>query len=101
MKKKTSKKGFEWDDAKSAENLTKHGISFEEAATIWDGPVVVGHDERHHSEVREISFGLIGATTVVCVVHTERNGNRRIISARKATRRERRDFDDYLKKARS
>ena len=93
--------GFEWDDAKNAANLAKHGISFEEAVTIWDGPVVTGQDELHQSEVREISFGLIGGTTVVCVVHTERNEKTRIISARKATRNERRLFDAYLKKARN
>ncbi len=92
---------FEWDDAKNATNLAKHGISFDEAATIWDGPVVTGPDETHHSEVREISFGLIGGVSVVCVVHTDRNGKRRIISARKATRSERREFDARLKKARS
>jgi uncharacterized DUF497 family protein len=93
--------GFEWDDAKNAANLAKHGISFEEAATIWEGPVVGGHYEMHDIELRERSFGLIGAITVVCVVHTERNGKIRIISARKATKNERREFDAYLKKARS
>jgi uncharacterized DUF497 family protein len=92
--------GFEWDDAKKAANLAKHGISFEEAMTIWDGSVVTGQDEMQHSEVREISFGLIGGTTPICVIHTERNGKMRIISARKATRNERRDFDAYLEKAR-
>jgi uncharacterized DUF497 family protein len=91
--------GFEWDDGKNATNRAKHGISFEEAATIWEGPVVTGQDERHHSEVREISFGLVGLT-VVCVVHTERNGKTRIISARKATRSERKEFDAYLQRTR-
>jgi uncharacterized protein len=93
--------GFEWDDAKNAANLTKHGISFEEAATIWDRPVVTGQDEMADLEVRERSYGLIGAITVVCVIHTERNGKIRIISARKATKSERRLFDAYLEKARS
>lgn len=92
--------GFEWDCEKNATNLSKHGISFEEAATIWEGPVFTKLDETHHSEVRELSFGLIGATTVACVVHTERNGRTRIISARKATRSERTAFDAYFEKAR-
>lgn len=92
---------FEWDDAKNATNRSKHGISFEEAATIWEGPVFTGQDETHHLEVREISLGIIGGTTVVCVVHTERNGKTRIISARKATKSERREFDANLKKARN
>ena len=91
---------FEWDDAKNAANLVKHGISFEEAATIWNGTVVSGVDETHHSELREISFGLIGGTAIVCVVHTDRHGKTRIISARKATRNERRLYDAYLAKAR-
>jgi uncharacterized DUF497 family protein len=90
---------FEWDPAKNAANLLKHGISFEEAMTIWEGPVVSNQDNTHHSEMREISFGLIGATTVLCVVHTDRNGKIRIISARKATKNERKQFDAYLKNA--
>jgi uncharacterized DUF497 family protein len=90
---------FEWDHKKNAQNLAKHGISFEEAATIWEGPVVTGEDGAHDSEPREISFGLIGATIVVCVVHTIRNGKTRIISARRATGKERREFNDYLKRA--
>lgn len=91
--------GFEWDDEKNATNRAKHGIGFEEAITIWEGPVVTGHDQRHQSEVREISFGLVGMT-VVCVVHTDRDGKTRIISARKATRSERREFDAYLQRTR-
>jgi uncharacterized DUF497 family protein len=92
--------GFEWDDDKNATNFAKHGIRFEEVVTIWNGPVVTGHDETHHPEVREISFGLIGEATVVCVVHTERNGKTRIIGARKATRNERREFDAHLQRTR-
>lgn len=92
--------GFEWDEAKNAANRAKHGISFEEAVAIWDGPVVTGRYETHDSEIRELSFGLIGGTTIVCVVHTERNGKTRIISARKATRGERREFDAYLQRTR-
>lgn len=89
---------FEWDEAKNAANLAKHGISFEEASTIFDGPVFTQVDEEHHSEVREISFGLIGGAVVACVVHTQRGDGIRIISARKATKAERNLFNDYLKK---
>ena len=56
-------------------------------------------DEGHQSEVRERSYGLIGGVVVACVVHTDRDGVTRIISARKATRNERKLFDAYLKKA--
>jgi len=89
--------GFEWDEAKNAANRAKHGLSFAEAAAIWQGPVLTGPDVAHRDEPREISFGLIGATTVVCVVHTERHGKIRIISARKATRSERAAFDARLR----
>lgn len=92
---------FEWDEAKNHANQRKHGISFEEAVTIFDGPVLSLEDEYHHSEVRERSYGLLGGVVVVCVVHTDRDGVIRIISARKATRNERKHFDVYLKKAAS
>ena len=90
--------GFEWDPAKNELNLRKHGLSFEEAASIFSGPVLSGPD-RHDGEEREKSFGLLGGAVVVCVIHTERNGKNRIISARKATPNERKLFDDYLKRA--
>ena len=90
--------GFEWDAAKNAANTRKHGLSFEEAASIFDGPVLTGPDDST-DEAREKSFGLVGGVVVACVIHTERNGKIRIISARKATTNERKLFDAYLKKA--
>src|SRR5688500_4128703 len=92
--------GYEWDENKNVKNVAKHDISFEEAVTIWEGPVVTGEDETHQADAREISFGLLGGTTPICVVHTDRNGKTRIISARKATASERKRFDAYLKRAR-
>ena len=89
---------FEWDPAKNAANRTKHGISFEEAIEIFDGPVLSGADDIH-GEARERSYGLIKEVVVVCVVHTERGAARRIISARKATRKEREEFHACLTKA--
>lgn len=90
---------FEWDEDKNLANRSKHGISFEEASTIFDGPVLSLEEEGHHSEVRERSYGLIGGVVVACIIHTERNGTIRIISARKATSNERKLFDAYLKRA--
>lgn len=90
--------GFEWDPEKNISNLRKHGLSFEEAASIFKGPVLTGPDEST-GEVRDKSFGLLGGMVVVCVIHTERQGKIRIISARKATSTERKHFDGYLKKA--
>jgi uncharacterized DUF497 family protein len=89
---------FEWDEDKNLANRRKHGISFEEASTIFEGPVLSLEDEGHHSEVRERSYGLLGGVVAVCVVHTDRDGATRIISARKATRNERKHFDAYLQK---
>jgi uncharacterized protein len=90
---------FEWDEEKNRANRRKHGISFEEASTIFDGPVLSAEDEEHHSEVRERSYGLLGGTVVVCVIHTDRNDRIRIISARKATSNEGKLFNAYLKRA--
>lgn len=90
---------FEWDEEKNVANQRKHGISFEEASTIFEGPVLSLEDEGHNGEVRERSYGLIGGLVVACVIHTDRGGVTRIISARKATRNERKLFDAYLKKA--
>ena len=92
---------FEWDEEKNLANQRKHGISFEEAVTIFEGPVLSLEDQGHRSEVRERSYGLLGGVVVVCVVHTDRDGTTRIISARKATGNERKLFDAHLKKAAS
>jgi uncharacterized DUF497 family protein len=90
---------FEWDEDKNVGNLAKHGISFEEAATIFEGPVFTLDGEGSHEEMRERSYGLINGITVICVIHTDRVEATRIISARKATKHERELFNAYLKKA--
>ncbi|MBB4620064.1 BrnT family toxin [Sphingomonas abaci] len=90
---------FEWDQQKSETNLKKHGVSFEEASAIFEGPVLSAEDEGWHDEIREKSYGLLYGQVVVCVIHTDRSGKCRIISARKATANERKHFHAYLKKA--
>ena len=90
---------FDWDPAKNASNRSKHGISFEEAMEIFDGPVLSRDDDDIHGEPRERSYGLIQGVVVVSVVHTDRGAARRIISARKATKKEREEFHAYLTKA--
>jgi uncharacterized protein len=88
---------FEWDADKDRENQAKHGISFEEATHIFDGPVLTKIDDREaYGEVREITMGMLSPDAVLVVVHTERSENIRLISARKANRRERQIFYDYL-----
>ncbi|WNB74360.1 BrnT family toxin [Methylomonas koyamae] len=90
---------FEWDDEKNQANLIKHRIAFEEAALIFQGPVLTRIDNRKdYGEVREISIGQIEGQVVAVVVHTYRNGTIRIISARLANRTERERYHDHCKK---
>ena len=90
---------FEWDEEKNKANLAKHGISFEEAALIFRGIAMTEIDVRQdYGEMREISIGSLPEQVVIVVVHTERSGVTRIISARSANRAERIKYDDYCKK---
>ncbi len=78
---------FEWDDAKAAANLAKHGVSFEEASTALVDPCyILLADETHPDQFWAI--GLSGLARLLTVVHVERGPRIRIISARKATRAE-------------
>jgi len=91
---------FEWDDNKYHQNITKHGIRFEDAIRIFDGFTVDLVDERFdYGEVREISVGLIDGCAVVVVVHTDRNGKIRIISARPAIKFERKMYEKAIRQA--
>ena len=84
---------FEWDESKNQENIRKRKISFERAKTIFDGIVLTEIDDwDDYGEVREKSYGLMEGVVVVVVIHTDRNGKIRIISARKATKKERKDY---------
>jgi hypothetical protein len=88
---------FEWDENKNAINCTKHRLSFEEAIQIFEGPVWTRSDlDSDEGEYREISIGMLPGSSVLVVVHTERGQRSRIISARKATRRERNEYFGYL-----
>lgn len=88
---------FEWDEAKNAINRRKHHLSFEEAIYIFNGPVWTRSDlESDEREERDISIGMLPGSSVLVVVHTERGPRTRIISARKATRRERTEYFGYL-----
>ncbi len=81
---------FDWDSAKYEANLKKHGISCDEAKHIFDGPTLTRADDRQdYGENRNISLGALPPDAVLVVVHTERRDKFRLISARKANRRER------------
>ena len=89
--------GFEWDEAKNRANRVKHGISFEEASAIFDGPVFTAPDEREaYGEARFISIGRLSRLVVVAVAHTDREGRIRLISARRANRRETQAYYEHL-----
>jgi len=87
---------FMWDPQKAAANSRKHGISFEDAIATFHDPFSLTAFDPDHSD-REDRFVTMGRDTVgrlLVVVHTDRGETIRIISARKATRREREDYED-------
>jgi uncharacterized DUF497 family protein len=81
---------FEWDDQKAASNLQKHGVSFDEAVSVFGDGQALTFPDTDHSEVEDRSrtYGVSNKTRLLVVVHTERRHGIRIISARKATRYE-------------
>ena len=81
---------FEWDTAKAASNLRKHGISFDEAVTVFGDSQAVTFSDTDHSENEDRSrtYGMSSEGRLLVVVHTERPNKVRIINARKATRYE-------------
>lgn len=91
---------FEWDAEKNRENIRKHGVDFEDAKRIFDGFTLNAVDERFgYDEIREVSIGLVNANALVVVIHTDRDGACRIISARPALKRERRRYEQAILKA--
>ncbi|MCF7993396.1 MAG: BrnT family toxin [Chromatiaceae bacterium] len=82
---------LEWDARKAAFNLRKHGVSFEEAGTVFGDPMALTFDDPDHSigEMRFLTFGLTRTDKLLIVSHTERHGVTRIISARKMSPQER------------
>ena len=88
---------FEWDPKKNISNVYKHGISFEEAKEIFNGPVfTIKDDRKDYGESRFVSIGALGPAVVIVVVHADRRGQIRIVSARKANKSERRKYYEYL-----
>jgi uncharacterized DUF497 family protein len=89
---------YEWDPAKAAANAYKHGVSFEEAATVFLDPLAITYSDPDHSEAeeREITIGESGKRRVVFVSHCQRGGRTRIIGARKATRKERGQYEEGI-----
>lgn len=88
--------GFEWDDNKGRSNAAKHGVRFEEAATVFADPLSLTIPDPAHSQAEE-RFVIIGSSyqgKLLVVVHTERGDNIRVISARRARKRERKAYEE-------
>ena len=82
---------FEWDPKKAAANLKRHGVSFQEAATVFGDPLAITFQDPDHSEdeERQVTFGLSLQKRLIVVSHTQREDRTRIISARPMGRKER------------
>jgi uncharacterized DUF497 family protein len=87
---------FEWDARKALANRIKHGVSFEEAVTVFANPLARIFDDHDHSvsEFREIIIGSSQKQQLLIVCFTDRGETVRIFSARKATKLERQDYEE-------
>jgi uncharacterized DUF497 family protein len=87
--------GFEWDPAKAESNFSKHGVSFEQAATVFDDPLSRTIPDPEHSEDEErfLTMGQSESGVLLVVCHCDRRGRVRIINARPAEKSERRDYE--------
>jgi len=87
---------FEWDEQKAKQNLLKHKVSFDEACTAFGDPFSLTIYDPLHSD-EEDRFVLLGKSyknRLLVIVHTERNDRIRIISARKATKNEKKQYEE-------
>ena len=89
---------YEWDPKKARANLRKHHVSFEEGATVFLDPFAVTYPDPDHSgeENREITVGRSARHRVVFLSHTRRGERTRLISSRKATKRERKQYEESI-----
>lgn len=88
---------FEWDEKKARQNEIKHGVTFDEAATVLVRTGIVEFYDGERGEDRWVSIGISAKLHVLVVVHTERHKDIiRIISARRATPRERKEYEEGI-----
>ena len=87
---------FEWDDNKAKSNAAKHGVSFEEASTVFGDPLSLTISDPTHSqsEDRFIILGHSHKQRLLVVVHTDRGDRIRLISARRASKHERKSYEE-------
>lgn len=89
---------FEWDESKARSNLKNHKVSFELAASVFGDPnsVTVYDDSHSQKEERFVTIGMSDAGPLVVVCHTDRGDRIRIISARKATANEKKQYEERI-----
>jgi uncharacterized DUF497 family protein len=85
--------GFEWDEGKARQNVQKHAVSFEEAMTAFADPLAVTAPDLYERG-RLVTMGMSVRGRVLFIVHTERGSSIRIINARKASRGQRRKYEE-------
>ncbi len=87
---------FEWDEGNAGADFGKQGVSFHEAATVFDDSLAWTYPDPAHSdsEQRWITMGFSGEQRLIVVAHTDRNDKVRLISARQATRKEQRFYEE-------
>ena len=87
---------FEWHERKAVSNFRKHGVSFEEAATIFGDPLsrTIPDHRNYSGEDRLVTIGMSFRRRLLVVVHLEEESRIRLISARRATPSERRDYEN-------
>ncbi len=87
---------FDWDESKAASNLSKHGVSFDEAKTVFDDPLYVDFYDPDHSddEERYLIVGESDRGRLLIASYTERGESIRLISAREVTRTEREAYEE-------
>ena len=87
---------YEWDEDKNQLNISKHGLDFDQVVRIFDGlTLTLVSNNKDYGETREKSLGILDGRGVIAVIHTDRNGRMRIISARFASRTERKIYDAF------
>lgn len=87
---------FEWDESKAEANLRKHGVPFDEAGSVFGDPLAITYFDPAHSdeEDRFLTIGMSQEGRIVILSHTDRGDRIRILSAREATRGERKGYED-------
>ena len=87
---------FEWDSRKASANARKHGVSFQEAATVFGDTMAITYPDPDHSasERRSVTFGMSRDDRLLVVAHTSRSGKIRIITARLMTKYERKIYEE-------